>query len=164
MTERRLTVVLPAVVAAPVWLAASGLMLFSLLDMTGRMPFSDGPLRNVAEAAADGNAAEVVRRLNAGADLRQAMPVRAELISSSVRYAAALEAAVWSRQGALVRLLDRLGAVGHGATRRHLVCLALDIGAEEVSSVLDPGGAMSCVPAVATGIVTGRDTDERVPE
>jgi hypothetical protein len=106
----------------------------------------------------------VLQRLQAGEDLRQTLPVRAELISSSVPYAAALEAVVWSRQGALMRMLDRLGVVGAGGTRRHLVCLARDLDAGEVVSILDQGGAVECVPEAAMAVVTSRKTPGRVPE
>src|SRR5262245_8811051 len=65
---------------------------------------------NIAEAAAQGSAAEVVRRVRQGEDPRGVRALRPESISSSVLRASALEAAVWSREVELVELLDRLGA------------------------------------------------------
>ena len=129
---------------------------FSVLDLSGHTPFSSGPLQNVAEAAAAGNAAEVLRRMAAGDDLGRMWPVRAEIISSSVPVATGLEAAVWSREGALVRLLDLRHAIGEGEVRHHLVCLALDIEAEDVADVLAGDRELSCEPGEALRAVLKR--------
>ena len=78
---------------------------------------------NIAEAAAQGSAAEVVRRVRQGEDPRGIRALRPESISSSVLRASALEAAVWSREVELVELLDRLGAF-QGNERERIGCLA----------------------------------------
>ena len=130
---------LPLVAAAVYVPACLGTLIvaaFSVLDLSGHTPFSGGPLLNVAEAAAAGNAAEMLRLMQAGEQMSQLWPVRPEIISSSVRQATGLEAAVWSREGALLRLLDLRGVIGEGETRRHLVCLAVDLEAQDVADVL----------------------------
>ena len=129
---------------------------FTVLDLSGHTPLSGGPLQNVAEAAASGNAAEVLRRMAAGDNLGRLWPVRPDIISSSVPFATGLEAAVWSREGALVRLLDLRHAIGEGEVRHHLVCLALDIEAEDVADVLAGDRDLSCEPGEALRAVLKR--------
>ena len=157
MTEARGSVTLVAAVTIPACVGTIALAVFSLLDAVGYTPFSDGPPLNVAEAAANGNAADVLRRLSLGEDLRRAQPVRPDVISSSVRFATPLEAAVWSRQGALLRLLDAYGGIADTSTRHHLVCLALDIESDEAAEALGGPGQAACAPGEALRTVTSRD-------
>jgi hypothetical protein len=52
------------------------------------------------------------------------------------------EAAVWSRRGRLIALVDRLGGIPDVAERRRLACLAAAIRAEDVGAYLaanEPG-------------------------
>ena len=159
MESTRALVGLPLAAAAACVPACLGTLIvaaFSVLDLSGQTPFSGGPLQNIAEAAADGNAAEVLRRMAAGDNLGRVWPVRPEIISSSVPLATGLEAAVWSREGALVRLLDLRHAIGEGEIRHHLVCLALDIDAEEVADVLAGNRELSCEPGEALRVVLKR--------
>ena len=143
-------------VAVPPILATMALAAFSLLDVAGRTPLSYGPTRNIAEAAALGNGAEVTRLLAAGDDPARLMAVRPEVISSSVTRVTALEAAVWSRSDALARLLDSRGTIGDDAIRRHLVCLARDTQAGNVADVFAAGAVVVCEPGAALRAVTGR--------
>src|SRR5512138_1841448 len=93
--------------AVPAVLATLVILTFSALELLGRTPFSIGPFRNVAEAAGMGAASEVLRLLGTGEDPNRVLPIRREIISSSVTRATALEAAIWSRRRELVELLDR---------------------------------------------------------
>ena len=161
MTEARRFAALAAAVTIPVCLGTIALAVFSALDAVGYTPFTDGPPLNVVEAAANGNAAEVLRRLSIGEDLRRAQPVRPDVISSSVRFATPLEAAVWSRQGALLKLLDAYGGIADAGARRHLVCLALDIESEEAAEALGGAGEAACAPGEALRTVTSRDAAGR---
>ena len=63
---------------------------------------------------------------------------------------------MWSREGALVRLLDLRRAIGEGEIRHHLVCLALDIEAEDVADVLAGDRELSCEPGAALRAVLKR--------
>ena len=112
----------------------------------GRTLSSEGPLRNLAEAAAMGSVSEVARFLQAGEDPNTVVEVRPFAISSGIRRVTGLEAAVWHRSAQLMQLLDRTGAIGDGETRRRVTCLAVDLRVEEIVEYLAPDGASSCVP------------------
>jgi hypothetical protein len=134
-----------------------------LLEAAGQAPLSHGAPRNIAEAAAMASGSEVLRRLRQGDEADRVLPVRPELISSSVTRVTALEAAVWAREGALLRLLIDSGAITDDDTRRHLACLARDIGAQDLAADLTVLGDPECVVEEAYGQVLGRSRDE-VPE
>ncbi|HZM59035.1 MAG TPA: hypothetical protein VFB85_04545 [Vicinamibacterales bacterium] len=119
-------------------------LVFAASERAGYMPLSDGPPRNLAEAAGMADGAAVLRMMASGDDPNRVMPIRPEIISSTVRQVTALEAAVWSRRGQLVRLLDDRGAIVGGTMRRELTCLARDIGTDEVASYLMPSGDPGC--------------------
>jgi hypothetical protein len=113
--------------------------------------------RNVAEAAAAGNAADLLRRLQADEDLSQVYEVRPQFISSSVQQATVFEAAMWSRQVQLFVMLDRAGAlVIDDATRYELVCLADDLAVPDVAEYLGRGDAAACEPQAALKRVQAR--------
>lgn len=133
-------------VAAPVCLATLAVIVFVLFELSGRTLSSDGPTRNLAEAAALGSISEVVRFLQAGEDPNRLVEVRPYAISSAIRRVTGLEAAVWHRSAELMRLLDRTGAIGDGETRRRLTCLASDLRVDEIVEYLAPQGAPWCVP------------------
>ena len=116
---------------------------WSVLAAAWGGPGAGGGPTNMAEAAGVASAAEVLRRLGLGEDPRSVLPVRAEIISSSVLRASALEAAVWSRQVELIKLLDRWGAFA-GGERTRIGCLARDLEAEDISAYLQAPEA--CVP------------------
>ena len=110
---------------------------------------------NLAEAAATARADLVVRFLEAGEDPARVYSLHPDVISSTVRHATALEAAVWSHQRPLIELLDREGAIP--ADGRHsLACLAADVGVDEIVAYLSPGVPPDCVRGEAIGHVTAR--------
>jgi hypothetical protein len=123
----------------------AGIVGFIVSESNGRTPLSYGPARNVAEAAAWGNAAETLRQLAIGQDPTRIQPIRAEVLSSAIRHITALEASVWSRQVALVRLLDERGMIV-GDERRRLACLAADINAADIREYLSPSEPPACEP------------------
>ncbi|HEY6362010.1 MAG TPA: hypothetical protein VIX63_12935, partial [Vicinamibacterales bacterium] len=122
----------------------------------GVSPFSGlGPV-NSAEAAGMASAVHVIRFLRMGEDPNRVYPLRPEIISSSVLRATTLEAAVWSRQPALIQLLDREGAIVGADRRRALACLAADLGVEDVADYLAPEDTAFCEPGKAFEAVLAR--------
>ena len=154
MSRMRATL-LAVMAAAPAVLATLGVLAFAGREMSGTTPFSDGPPRNVAEAAGTGQVAAVLRFLRAGEDPTRFWPVRPDLISSTVTRPTGLEAAVWTGSG-LMELLDRRGYIRDEGTRQHLTCLAKDIGKQEVVVYLSPGRTPSCEPGAALETVRDR--------
>lgn len=118
--------------------------------------------RNTAEAAAAGDAAEVLRRLQAqgGEDPRRIYDVRPQFISSSVQRATVLEAAMWSRRIQMFIMLERAGLIADAATRRELVCLAKDLSLDDVADYLSKKDAPTCEPEQALKRVQARTPPE----
>jgi hypothetical protein len=142
-------------IAAPVW-AALALVLWSVAsDAQGRTPFVYQTPRNVAEAAAMGTAAGVLRFLRTGADPALIEPVRPEIISSAVTHVTALEASIWSRDIALVRALDRETPID-GDARQYLACLGTALGTRDLVTYLAPDGVKDCDPAEVTRRIEAR--------
>jgi hypothetical protein len=112
---------------------------------------------NSAEAAGSGNAAAMLRYMRAGEDPTREYPLRPEIISSSVLFATTLEAAMWSRQEAMFRLLDREGVIVGDDQRRFLACLAKDLDLPGVLEYLAPSG-VECVEGEAQARVLARTT------
>jgi hypothetical protein len=148
--------VLGVLAAAPAVLATVAMLVFAARELSGKTPLSYGRPINVAEAAGAGDAANVLRFLRAGWDPSQIWPLRPEIISSTVTRATALEAAIWGGRQPLIELLDRRGFIRDAETRRHLACLASDIGSQDVVGYLFPGGAPSCEPGAAFAVVKAR--------
>lgn len=142
--------------AGPAVLATLVVVTFSGLELLGRTPFAIGPFRNIAEAAGMGAASDVLRLLGHGEDPTRVLPVRGEIISSSVRRATALEAAIWSRRRELVELLDRRGAIVDAQTRQHLACLASDLDARDIADYLSSGRAPGCIRGHELDVVLER--------
>jgi hypothetical protein len=145
-------------VCAPLWLVIAGILSVAAGERMGATPFAGTVPGNSAEAAAMGRAADVLRFLRAGEDPRRVYSVDPEIISSAVRQATTLEAAVWSRQVALIQLLDAEGAVSAGAERESLACLAADLEAADIAAYLAPGGTGHCEPGQAYARVLARTT------
>src|SRR5262245_50313516 len=120
-------------VAAPAVLATVAVLAFSALEISGRTPSALGPPRNIAEAAGMGAASEVLRLLDYGEDPNRVLPVRREIISSTITKVTAVEAAVWSHHREMMELLDRRGAI---VDRRYLICLTRDIGDDDILAYL----------------------------
>jgi hypothetical protein len=159
-SEPRVSVPVLLAAAAPVCLATLAVIVFVVFELSGRTLSSEGPLRNLAEAAAMGSVSEVVRFLQAGEDPNRLVEVRSFAISSSIRRVTGLEAAVWHRSAQLIQLLDRAGAIGNGETRRRLTCLAADLRVEEIVTYLAPDGASWCVPGQMVAEIEARARDE----
>jgi hypothetical protein len=129
----------PAVAAAaliPATVASLLLVAFVFLDAAGRTPFTYTPPRNAAEAAGMGNGPEVLRFIRQGDDPAAIVQIRPDIISSSITHVTPAEAAVWSRRGRVIALVDRLGGIPDDAARTHLACLAAAIGTEDVGAYL----------------------------
>jgi len=131
---------------APVCTALGLLVWFMTSEVAGHTPLAYLPPRNIAEAAGMARAAEVLRFLRAGADPDAVEAVQPEIISPSVTRVSALEAAIWGREVALVRMLDREGALQGDHRRQYLACLATSIGASEIVAYLAPRGVEACEP------------------
>ena len=114
--------------------------------------------RNSAEAAGMASAGEVLRFLRLGDDPNTVYPVHPRIISSAVRYATTLEAAVLARQVELVELLDRQGAIIDAEQRHRLACLAADL-QSDVVVYLAPNGPEGCEPDAEYERVLDRTRD-----
>jgi hypothetical protein len=115
---------------------------------------------NIAEAAGQANASEVVRRLRLGEDPNRVYPVRPHVIPLPVTMTTAGEAAVWSRQVRLMNLLDREGVLLGGRGREELACLARDVGASEVEAYLAANGpAPACEPGAVLQRIIARSSE-----
>jgi hypothetical protein len=140
----------------PPLLATAGIVWFSLAEMSGRTPFSSGPPANIAEAAGLGSGAEVMRMLRERQDPHVILPLSPDVISSTVTRASAVEASVWSRKFQLVELLDREGVLADAAERHALLCLARDVGVDEIVAYLAKTDSASCEEGRALAAVQAR--------
>lgn len=132
-----LAAVLPALVTATALAVAAA-------ERSGHSLLSNGGPLNAAEAAAIGDASTVLRFLAFGESPVQVQPVRPEFISADVPLATTLEAALWSRQPGLLKLLDERHAIVGEAERHHLACLANEIKAPDLVEYLAPAGLAPC--------------------
>jgi hypothetical protein len=160
ISEPRVATPVLLAAAIPVCLATLAVTVFVLFEMSGRTLSSEGPMRNLAEAAAMGTVSEVVRFLQAGEDPNRLVDVRPFAISPAIHRVTGLEAAVWHGSAKLMQLLDRTGAIGTGETRRRLTCLATDLRVEEIVKYLAPDGASWCVPGQMIAEIEARSRDE----
>lgn len=153
----RLPLACTVALAVPLCAATAGIVLVTAGERVGAALFAGLAPRNSAEAAGLGRAGEVLRFLRAGEDPRQVYVVRPEIISSAVRRATTLEAAMWSRQLELVQLLDRQEAFDEGE-RAALACLAADLKIDDVVEYLAPDGTGHCEPGKALERVIARSS------
>lgn len=119
---------------------------FMLAEVAGSSVFTYESPQNLAEAAAMANAAGVLRYLRAGANPADVVTVRPDVISSTVTRVNALEAAIWGREVAIVRLLVREGALGRREARQDLACLSEALHADAITEFLAPEGTSGCDP------------------
>lgn len=92
----------------------------------------------LAEAAATGNTAEVLRLIAAGDDPNGRTFARAVALSGRRdRWMTPLEAAVWRNDPGMVRLLLHEGAAADAHARRELRCLANAVHGQETRALLD---------------------------
>ena len=87
-----MTIRLPVAVAlallAPLGVATLGVLTVAAGEHAGATPFAGLVPRNSAEAAGLGRAAELLRFLKEGQDPRAVYPVRPEILSSAILWAA----------------------------------------------------------------------------
>jgi hypothetical protein len=140
----------------PPVLATAGIVWFSLAEISGRTPFSDGPPANIAEAAGLGSGAEVLRLLRERQNPHAILPLSPDVISSSVTRASAVEATVWSRRFQLVELLDREGVLTDPGERHTLLCLARDVRVDEIVAYLARTDSAPCEDGRALAAVLAR--------
>jgi hypothetical protein len=151
----RLPVAIALALSLPIVAATAGILTVAAGERGGMAPFAGLVPRNSAEAAGLGRAAELLRFLKAGEDPHAVYPVRPEILSSAILRATTVEAAMWSRQVEMIRLLERESVIGGDEERHALACLAADLGIDDVVEHLSPGGA-SCEPGQALAHVTAR--------
>jgi hypothetical protein len=154
--------VVALVVALPIALATVILAWIPLAERVDPDTDDRRPL-NIAEAAGQGNASEVVRRLRLGEDPNRMYPVRPHVIPLPVTMTTAVEAAVWARQVRLMDLLDREGVILGGHSREELACLAGDIGAQDVAAYLAKGQPPTCEPRAALQHIIARSSEGSQP-
>jgi hypothetical protein len=149
------------VLVLPVAAAMLLLAVVAALETSGVVLFPEAQPRNVAEAASWGLAAETMRRVAAGERPSAIYHVRPQFISSEVTEVTAIEAAIWSRQVALVALLADAGAIEGEAQRAHLACLAGDASAPDIAAYFAayfaPHFAATSAAPAATPPATPRD-------
>lgn len=153
--KTRLPKVCAIALAAPLVVAAVWLAFVMAGDVMAAGPYADLGPQNSAEAAGMARAADVLRFLRFGEDPHRVYPVRPEIISSAILRVTTLEAALWSRQLALVELLDDQHAITH-EDRARLACLAADLKVDDIAEYLAPDGTSHCVPGKAMERVTAR--------
>ena len=140
----------------PPALATAGIVWFSLTEISGHTPFSNGAVANIAEAAGLGSGAEVMRLLRERHNPHAILPLSPDVISSSVTRASAVEAAVWSRRFQLVELLDREGVLTDPVERHNLLCLARDVRVDEIVAYLARTDNAPCEEGRALAAVLAR--------
>jgi hypothetical protein len=141
--------------AAPCVLAVLWLGATAVIESRGIRMFGAIEPRNLAEAAAAGRAADVLRFLALDSDPTRVYDVRPGFIAPDVTRVTAIEAAVWSRQLALVELLEATAGALDERGRRQLACLAVDVRARDIADHLAPGG-IDCTPGAAAEAIRGR--------
>ena len=152
----RLPAAIAAALLAPVCIVTAILVWLSAAERVGARPFAGLAPRNSAEAAALANAGELLRFLGRGEDPHAVYPVRPEVISSAILRATTVEAAMWSRQVEMIKLLDREGII-RDDERGALTCLAEDLQIEDVVEHLaGEGGGNACQPGRALARVASR--------
>jgi hypothetical protein len=142
---------LPALCAAIPPLAAVGFCGAVLgVAAFGHTPtfWQGGPL-TLAEAAALRDQGEVARLIEGGADPNAEYALRPDVLA--VSRATPLEAAVLARRPEIVQLLMGEGAVVDEHSWRHLHCVAVEIGQDDVVDAIDAyrpttAGTFSCTP------------------
>lgn len=151
----RFPLMLALALLVPLCLATIGIVWVAAGERMGATPFAGLAPRNSAEAAALGRAGDVLRFLRRGDDPHAVFPLHPAVVSSAIVQATTLEAALWSRQVEMMRVLDQAGAID-ADDRRALACLAADLEIEDVMEYLAPGGAGECEPGVALARVVAR--------
>jgi hypothetical protein len=151
MSPLRLALLAPALAAS---FLSAGFVVLEGLSVT--TPLSTVAPGNLAEAVALGLGSETLRYLAEDQRPETVFELRPEIISRSITRATALEAAIWSRRAQLIKLLDRKGVLGDANSRRHMTCLAVDLGVDEIVEYFGRAIARDCVPDEALRAVEAR--------
>ena len=141
---------------APILLAACLALGAQAAEWSGRDWWSDTRPRNAAEAAASGRAGDLVRLLRRGDHPEQMFLVREVVRGEPAAWVSVIEAAMWSEGAAMIRLLEREGAVITDSHRRRLACLARDLGRQATADYLLPGEGAACVAGATLVAVRAR--------
>jgi hypothetical protein len=152
----RLPVVIALALVAPIAAVMAVILSVAAGERHGASPFAGLVPRNSAEAAGLGRAAELLRFLEDGEDPHAVYPVRPEILSSAILRATTVEAAMWSRQVEMIKLLELEGAIDGSDERAALACLAADLEIDDVVEHLAPGGASGCEQGQALARVAAR--------
>ena len=139
------------VLALPLLLANVLLWIIAVGERTGSSPSMETSLPSLAQAAALGQGAVIMRQVASGHSPEQLHEV-SDGVASAPLVLTANEAAVWARRLETVVLLDRLGGIV--GTRPFLACLARDVGAPEIASYLST--TEPCVPGRARMTILAR--------
>ena len=142
--------------AAPIVLTACVVLVVEGAEDSNRAWWEGTRPRNAAEAAAVGRAADLVRLLRRGDHPEQVVAVRAGMIHDAPAWLSAVEGAMWADGPAMIRLIEREGAVLTAARRRQLACLARDLGQQSTTDYLAPGDRTGCVPGASLAAVRSR--------
>jgi hypothetical protein len=145
-----------AALAAPIVVTACLVLAVEGAEGSNRAWWEDTRPQNAAEAAVFGRAADLVRLLRRGHHPEQIVAVRAGMIREAPAWLSAVEGAMWGDGPAMIRLLEREGAVLTDARRRQLACLAHDLGQESTADHLAPGDRAQCTPGAALAAVRAR--------
>ena len=145
-----------AALAAPIVVAACVVLAVEVAEVGDRAWWEDTRPANAAEAAAFNRPAALVRQLRQGDHPEQIVAVRAEMIREAPAWLSPVEGAIWSDGPAMIRLMEREGAVLTDARRRQLACLARDLGQEASAEYLAPDNRAACVPGAALAAVRSR--------
>jgi hypothetical protein len=147
---------LVAILAGPIVAAAIVVFAVQAVEIAGGAWWEDTRPRNAAEAATAGRAAELVRLIRRGDHPEQLFPVRGELVQGAPAWLSAVEGAMWGDGPAVIRLLEREGAVLTDTGRRALACLARDLGRSATADYLLRDGPAACAPGRALAAVNAR--------
>jgi hypothetical protein len=103
---------LPLFIMAPGLVAAAIYALLTVTPAPWRLWIAGETTESLAEAAALGDAGEVVRRIELGADPNVPSRVRAGIVGGDSALVSPVDAAASAHQTDIVRLLDAYGVVG----------------------------------------------------
>lgn len=106
----RTNILVPLVSVPPMLVALGWLAMLGTAAVTGHHPIWSFEARTVAEAAAIGDSAAIVRMTTLGGDPNRAGEVRAGIIFPENTTLTPIEAAAASREAGMVQLLLDLGA------------------------------------------------------
>jgi hypothetical protein len=126
-------------------------------ERAGFEPLSYGRPISLAEAAARANLSELARLSASGADSHRVYPMRSSYTDFGISAATLAEAAVLSKNVAVVQYVERFGLPDDADSRASLLCLSRDIGADDVTKYLAAHIADSrCAPGAAIGALRAR--------